>query len=515
MNSLFKKLILSHCVVWNFVQAQPDLPGCEWTTFAFDDGTVSSEGCLVNGLPEGEWRSFHENGQLKSVGSRSDHELQGPWQFFREDGTLEREVAYAAGQRDGLDCLFDDQGMVCVEQTPWRQGIRDGELVLRHLNGLPKRIIPVVEGLESGRGKEFAPDGRLIAFLDYRDGFLRSMESFNRLDSQGKKHGVWIVFRDDDHRLKLEEGPWRHGVRHGVFKLFDKRGNLTEMVQYANGELLEAGEENVMLLDIRRTYHENGQVQSVGSYSDGKKQGVFRMYDAQGELIGGEVHEAGVLVATGMTDPAGDRQGEWTLFFPSGEIKAQGGYGNGKREGNWTFFYASGQTAQTGSYRNGELHGEWTWFYESGKVHRRERYRNGEKDGMFEEFDEAGNTLLEGEYIRGERNGEWVYEVNDHREEGAYIDGEWHGVWTHTYDNGQKRFEGEFSFGQPQGKHTSYHRNGRTQWSGKYEGGVRDGKWFFYDENGVLEATLQYDLGKLYRINGNRTPDVPQGDVEE
>jgi antitoxin component YwqK of YwqJK toxin-antitoxin module len=161
------------------------------------------------------------------------------------------------------------------------------------------------------------------------------------------------------------------------------------------------------------------------------------------------------------------------------------------------------------------LHGEWTWFFESGKVHRRERYRNGEKDGMFEEFDEAGNTLLEGEYIRGERNGEWVYEVNDHREEGAYIDGEWHGVWTHTYDNGQKRFEGEFSFGQPQGKHISYHRNGRTQWSGKYEGGVRDGKWFFYDENGVLEATLQYDLGKLYRINGNRMPDVPQGDVEE
>jgi antitoxin component YwqK of YwqJK toxin-antitoxin module len=504
MNPFFKKLILCHCVVWNFVQAQPDLPGCEWTTFAFDEGNVSSEGCLVDGKPEGIWRNYHPTGALKSEGARKNHLLDGTWRFYRTDGSLERQVDYTEDVRNGTDCIFDETGKICLEETPWVAGIRNGLKIIRFPDGQTQREIPLVEGLENGRGKEFSADGRLISFLDYRDGFLRSLEVFNRLDSQGKKHGVWVTFKDDNHRIKQEEGPWRHGVRHGVFKYYDKFGNLERMVQFENGEPLAEDNESAMLLDIRRTYHENGAVQSVGSYNEGVKQGVFRMYDETGALVDGEIYQAGRLVASGVTNPSGDREGEWVLYFPSGEVQARGGYADGLREGDWTFFYESGQTAQTGSYRAGELHGSWTWYFESGKIHRRERYRNGKKDGMFEEFDEQGNTLLRGEYISGYRNGAWIYEVNDHKEEGEYVDGEWNGLWVHTYDNGQKRFEGSFNFGQPEGKHETWYQSGRTQWSGRYDGGVRDGKWFFYDEDGLLEATLQYDLGVLTKINGNK-----------
>lgn len=513
MKYSFKRLYVCSCVVWNFAGAQPDLPGCIWTTLAFDDGKVSSEGCLVAGQPEGIWRSYHANGQLKSEGLRENHLLEGVWVFFNEEGIQERRVEYSRGERDGLDMHFDSNGQ-CVLEIPWRQGVRDGWMIERFPSGQIQRKIPLVEGLENGKGKEFAEDGRLISFLDYRDGFLRSLESFNRLDSQGKRHGNWVVFRDEQHRIKKEEGPYRHGVKHGVFKWFDRQGNLDQMVQYENGVLLEEEDQSAFLLDIRRTYHPNGQVYSVGAYRDDLPQGVFRLYDEKGQLSGGEYYEAGQLSGRGITNPAGERDGEWIFYYPDESIKSRGGYIHGQREGEWIFYFESGKVAQTGSYRAGSFHGNWVWYYESGNIHRTERYRNGKKDGMFEELDEQGHVLLQGEYIGDLRNGLWVYEVNDHKEEGEYIDDEWNGEWIHTYDNGQKRFQGSFNFGQPVGKHTMWYRTGRTQWSGKYEGGVRDGKWFFYDEAGILETTLQYDLGILVKINGNKVS-MTQGDPEE
>lgn len=503
MKILYRISFLLLCCVWISAEAQPDLPGCKWTTFAFDDGTTSSEGCLVDGKPEGVWRTYHPDGSLKSEGNRKNFELDGVWQFFREDGTLERELVYSGGQQNGPDCLFNEEG-ICVEETPWQHGVRHGTVILRFPNGVIQREIPIEQGLENGRGLEYSSEGRLIAFLDFRDGFLRSLEQFNRFDSQGKRHGVWVEWRDEAYRIKVEEGPWRHGVRHGVFKFYDREGNLDHMLQYENGELLEENDEAAMLLDIRRTYHENGQVQSVGSYRDGEKQGVFRMYSEDGDLTGGELYENGRLVATGLTNPAGERQGEWILYWDSGEIRAKGGYADGMRDGEWTFYFESGEVAQTGSYRAGEFHGPWVWYYAGGKIHREERYRNGKPDGAFRELDRNGDVLLEGEYIGGQRNGAWIYAVNDHREAGEYVDGEWHGEWIHTYDNDQIRFRGSFNFGSPDGKHEMWYRSGQRKWIGKYEGGVRDGKWFFYDEFGGLESTLEYDNGELKKVNGNK-----------
>ena len=58
MTSLsFKKGLILLCC-GNMVWAQPDLPGCEWTQFLHENQSVASEGCLVNGIPEGFGPTF-------------------------------------------------------------------------------------------------------------------------------------------------------------------------------------------------------------------------------------------------------------------------------------------------------------------------------------------------------------------------------------------------------------------------------------------------------------------------
>ena len=56
----------------------------EHKVFRYDNDSISSEGTLVNGKPEGYWKTYYENGRLKSEGNRKDFKLDGRWYFYSE-----------------------------------------------------------------------------------------------------------------------------------------------------------------------------------------------------------------------------------------------------------------------------------------------------------------------------------------------------------------------------------------------------------------------------------------------
>ena len=62
--------------------------------------------------------------------------------------------------------------------------------------------------------------------------------------------------------------------KQGIFKEYDAKGNLKEMVKYDAG-VVDAGAQDKLTVDIKRTFHPNGRVASLGSYSkSGKKEGL-------------------------------------------------------------------------------------------------------------------------------------------------------------------------------------------------------------------------------------------------
>ena len=69
--------------------------------YRYPSGSVSSEGWLVDGIPEGYWRSFYADGTWKSVGNRLRGELVGEWVFYDETGRVQTTLNYVAGQKDG------------------------------------------------------------------------------------------------------------------------------------------------------------------------------------------------------------------------------------------------------------------------------------------------------------------------------------------------------------------------------------------------------------------------------
>ncbi|MEM7162610.1 MAG: hypothetical protein AAF487_09260 [Bacteroidota bacterium] len=454
---------------------------------------------MKNGMPEGYWKTYYENGVLKTEGNRKNFMLDSTWKFYNSSGFLTDIINYTEDKKNGAQIFFEDS--IKKRKDHFENGIQNGFSVYYYSNGSEQKLIPFEKGVEEGKGKEFSRDGRLIALLTYKDGFLRKTIKLNRKDKLGRKQGLWQEYYEDD-VLKME-GVYVDDKKNGLFKYYDEKGNLNEILKYEEDMLDEDAQETVVL-DIRNEYSEDGRVISSGGYKEGQKHGTHRIFDENGEVSSGTIYEFGIRMAEGRVDKNGSFEGEWKLYYPTGELRAEGEYKDGKKVKQWKFYHKNGSIEQKGKYVKGKPHGEWRWFYESGDLHREELYRKGKEDGLSVEYDINGEIITKGEYISGFKEGEWFYKVGDHTEVGAYSDGEKNGEWLHTYDNGKTNFKGEYANGLAIGKHKYYHRSGRVKEEGKYNSGFKEGEWKRYDEEGSVLWSIVYDNGIERRVDGKK-----------
>ncbi|MFT5182885.1 MAG: antitoxin component YwqK of YwqJK toxin-antitoxin module [Flavobacteriales bacterium] len=501
---VFCMLILVFLLILaNPLFGQPDVENNGFNEFFYANGVKSSEGILEDGKPNGYWKTYYETGNIKSEGGRKDFLLDSIWTFYRENGSLETKINYVHNDKNGLEQVFSKTSNL-IEEFVNVDNVKQGIASYFYESSELYRRIEFIDDKEFGKGIEYAKDGRVITFLNYDNGFIRSIEKVNRLNKLGQKKGYWVEYWANGN--VKEEGIWSNGVRNGVFKFFRKKSDLDRIEVYKGGKLVEDADE-VFMMDIRKEYYENGKLKLVGSYKNGSKQGVFREYDQQGNIVNSHIYQGNVKSGEGIVDPAGDKQGNWKLLYPTGELRAQGQYINGLKSGEWKYFYASSKIEQIGNYKEGNPHGDWKWYYETGAVLRQERFRKGKEDGLMVEYSEDGNELVKGEFIDGLRTGPWLYTVNDHTEEGEYLDGEKNGNWIYMYDNKQTNFKGEYLNGIPVGKHSWYLRNGSLKKEGKYDSGERHGNWVFFNQSGLESYKIKYKYGEEIKIDGAKIPE--------
>ncbi|MDZ4752008.1 MAG: hypothetical protein SGI87_10365 [Flavobacteriales bacterium] len=505
INKIFEQVALSPGL-WVFLclafGIQTNAKGqTEYVKFYYENGQISSEGWMEVQKPNGYWITYFEDGTKKSEGNRESFLLDSLWKFYREDGELERAITYRDDLKNGQETLYDAKGKRSVTYKN-ENNIKQGEARYYYDSGELWKSVNFENNLEEGKAIEYAKDERIITYMTYRNGFLYVQEPVNRYNSEGKRTGIWKDnFKNTS--LLFEEGNWTNGKKNGVFKIFNKKGILEKIEKYINGDLVE-GDPDTVLMDIRKEYYPDGSLKMIGGYKDNTRHGSFREFDKEGNLINSYVYENNQITGEGLLDSTGMREGPWKLFYSDGKVRAEGSYKKGKRTGQWIYYFSSGKVEQRGNYNEDLSTGEWKWFYKSGPLHREELYRKGREDGHFMEYDSLGNVINEGDYIDGRKHGIWTLTVNDHFETGEYADGERTGLWLWKYDNGQKAFEGEFLGGVPAGKHRYWYRNGNTRMKGEYQGGEMEGVWQYYDESAILLLEMEYSAGESVGINGRK-----------
>ena len=467
----------------------------EYKTFTYPSGQVSSEGLLRDGKPDGLWKTYYENGQLKSVGKRTDFLLDSTWVFFVENGDTTLIVNYHNDLKNGLRSTFSEDGVI---EEPFVNDVRQGEGRRCDRKGRILQTVTFKNGLEEGLSPVFDTTGLLREMVNYRKGFVMTKEVLNRYDREGKKHGYWKTFFDD--WTLHTECYYKHGLREGFYKEYDAKGNLKKITKYVN-DVEQVLEPDMKPLIVQHEYYPNGKVKREASFRDGKREGVWRDFDEEGNVINSQTYHKGGLVSEGVVDTDGKRRGEYKEFFADSTLRAEGLFIDGLRSGEWRYYYQNGKLQEVGSYKEGEPDGLWTWYHDNGQKQIEEEFYKGMHNGPYKEYDAKGNLIVSGTYFDGLKNGKWMEQIGDMKSEGEYRNDRQVGEWTSYYDNGVLAFKGKYNAGYPDGEHFFY-ENGRLREIQSYAAGVQHGDWKKYLETGELFFTVTYDQGKEVKYDG-------------
>ncbi len=180
------------------------------------NGYMRYEFTFKNGYKNGLSMEWFENGQPRCVDYWKDNERHGLGRYFHENGQLSCETNFIDGKEEGHVQYFDSKGRLDWEGT-YKNGSCE-ESIVYYEDGKIKEI-STQTGYKSSYNKKFHPNtqNRLLK------GFLKLLR--NKEESKPELSSVEI---------------YNQGKRDGVWKWFDKEGNLTKTQEWKDGELVES-----------------------------------------------------------------------------------------------------------------------------------------------------------------------------------------------------------------------------------------------------------------------------------
>lgn len=500
---LLRTLLLICFVFASLLSKSQTKDSLVFTTYFYDGGTKSSEGFLKDGQPEGYWKSFYQNGQIKTEGNRENYLLDSLWGFYSEEGKKIVEISYKEGKKHGPRKSYENEKVIRIDH--YLEDNIEGISQQFFPEGQLKRELPYKKDKKEGQGFEYEINGRIITLLNYKADVLTKKRSINQIDDLGQKQSTWMTFYKN--RALKVEGPYINDLKNGYWKFYTSKGNLIKVEKWIMGILQENAEEVAKIEIIQKLNPKTGELAFKGSYRNGKEEGVHRVYDENGNVISSIIYENGIVLFEGIVDDQGRKQGPWKEFYTDGKLKSKGEYKDNLKIRKWEYYFTNGKIEQEGSYLRGRAEGEWIWYHKNRQILRQEEYVDGFRDGPFVEYGDTASVITQGSYIEGLKDGEWIYQLNDYREKGSYFDGLRTGEWTHyqkTETGEIVIFSGIYENGLENGLHVYYYNNGKEKRRGKYSAGKKEGIWDYYQKNGKKLISIEYAGGVEIKYNGEK-----------
>jgi antitoxin component YwqK of YwqJK toxin-antitoxin module len=243
----------------------------------------------------------------------------------------------------------------------------------------------------------------------------------------------------------------------------------------------------------------SGKLLSCVAYKNGKHDGEFLLYYHTGELF---------KKGTFKNDAV---EGEFTEYFKNGNVREKGTFWNATQTGDHIAYFRSGRTRITESWVNGkEVKAQE--FDHAGRMLRDGRIVNGSYSETHFNYNGGGELESKGEFREGLKNGPYEYMKHGNlirreiwkndtllREMIWYTSGEKEAlivykndqrdsIYTEYYINGSLRIQQGYKEGVKHGIYCSYYDNGQLYIKGKYVDGEPDGKFDCYTKEGKYKG---------------------------
>ena len=283
---------------------------------------------------------------------------------------------------------------------------------------------------------------------------------------------------------------------------YDEAGYLEKKISYHRDSL--DGEYVV--------YYLNGQINTVGNYTNGKKNGIWTWNLPQNK---------GTEMKGSFEDNL--QSGQWAYYYSSGELSYLANYKQGFKNGLWSYFYKDSTPYKEGSFLNDLKVGKWKTWYEDGTLLMEGEYLNGKEIGLWQTFWENGRRKNQSFFVNGKLNGDWLsYTPTGVKSlEGKYKKGQKVGHWNEFYNNGRLKEQVGYKVkaiknrkndvvimgmktkqSVQHGKFRAYSQlDFEIKEKGIFKNGVKTGKWINYHPGGVMPAVISnYKKGKLHGV---------------
>ena len=299
----------------------------KWTFF-YESGIIEYIENIVNDLREGQYEAYYESGAIQLTGNYINGLADGEWTFYYESGALQHTGIYVNGLSEGKFTFYYDSGSkdlvgTVQEIRNYKQDLVDGQQIIYNELGELSEIRNYKNGLQ---------DGESIAY------YFKDEDDLSLTDqkAQGGEQKLIFLYKNDT-------------------IVSEKQFDLSKKVIYEN--------KNYLLNNDAIFYYPSGSVRSITPHSNGKKNGIEKIFYENTEKIWQT-----------LTWLDGAKNGKFISYYQSGNTQSIGNYVSDVLEGEVTTYYDSSSKDQdrniksTYNYVNDLLDGKYTNYYESGST---------------------------------------------------------------------------------------------------------------------------------------------------
>ena len=490
-------------------KAQGDLKIGNWKVYN-SEGKFIREGTFSeSGTKNGVWFSYDEEGKKQQQTNYKEGQPDGEVLEFHKDGKVSYKYKYKEGKLNGEYFAYSKNGMLTTYKV-FKNDELDGAFKTYYALGekTPEKSIIYKEGKLNGPYKLYYNTGEKYSEITYKDGVFTGEEI--------------TYYRDGS---KRSETNYVNNSLNGTYTTYFKNGKKANVGNYVNDTRT----------GVWKEFYEDGTILEEFEYdSKGKLKGSYKEYDIDGKLISEYLYKNGLIVSVKHFNKEGTpiydakrKSGKLAYkdYTPMSTILNEGIYNvKGGREGSWKY-YENGALESESNNKDGKNEGETTWFFIDGKVNNKANFKNDEKNGYAVGYYQNGQMEYQGYYVDGLAVGEW---------RSYYLDGtvsrirfyhkdEIHGLDQNFAVNGKLYSEKIYEYGElkkityykpdgsvleqksfnqfPKKEKLEYkHYNNKQHTVYTYEGGVKHGECKKYHFNGKLSETGNYFLGEKHGV---------------
>lgn len=163
---------------------------------------------------------------------------------------------------------------------------------------------------------------------------LYGSDTINRINVKGEKVGLWILLSNNSNgeKIKVSEGNFNQGKKEGKWRDYYANGEKKSIVEYKDGR--PNGEVAM--------FEENGQLKESGTWANNRWNGPYKLY-----------YSTGTIKQNFFFSKEGRRDGKQIYYYPNGKVAIEGNWDEGKENGSVSGYTIDGNICSEKTFNKG------------------------------------------------------------------------------------------------------------------------------------------------------------------